>query len=99
MDFRFPDNKLGILRQSHPKLWQFLIVDRGLGKRILALKLALADNGETEDTRLESIYSHFELGSLPAGTKQKAYDLKFLGKLDEYVRTVAELNPQFFNSI
>ena len=99
MDFRFPDNKLGILRQSHPKLWQFLIVNKGLGKRILALKLALEDDGDTEDSRLESIYSYFETNSSPAEVKHEAHDLRFLGKLDEYVKTVAELNPEFFNSI
>ena len=99
MDFRFPDNKLGILRQSHPKLWQFLIVNKGLGKRILALKLALEDDGDTEDTRLESIYSYFETSSPLAEVEDKARDLKFISKLDEYVKTVAELNPEFFNSI
>jgi len=44
MDIRFHDNKLKALRQSHPKLWRFLIVDKGLGKRLLAVKLALGDD-------------------------------------------------------
>lgn len=99
MDFRFPDNKLRILRQSHPKLWQFLIVNKGLGKRILALKLALEDDGDTEDTRLESIYSHFETSSSLAKGKHEVRNLKFFIKLDEYVKIIAELNPEFFNSI
>ena len=43
MDFRFADSKLSLLRQSHPKLWRFLLIDKGLGKRILVLKLALED--------------------------------------------------------
>jgi len=44
MDIRFPDNKLKALRQSHPRLWRFLIIDKGLGKRLLSVKLALGDN-------------------------------------------------------
>jgi 3'-phosphoadenosine 5'-phosphosulfate sulfotransferase (PAPS reductase)/FAD synthetase len=99
MDFRFPDNKLRILRQSHPKLWQFLIVNKGLGKRILALKLALEDDGDTEDTRLESIYGHCETSSSLAKGKYKTRNLKSLTKLDEYVKVIADLNPEFFNSI
>lgn len=43
MDIRFRDSKLGLLRRSHPKLWQFLLVDKGLGERILALKIALGE--------------------------------------------------------
>jgi phosphoadenosine phosphosulfate reductase len=46
MDIRFPDNKLKALRQSHPKLWQFLIVDKGLGERIILLKRALSKDGQ-----------------------------------------------------
>lgn len=44
MDIRFPDNKLRALRLSHPKLWHFLIVNKGLGRRLLALKMALSDD-------------------------------------------------------
>lgn len=43
MDIKFSDSKLSILRQSHPKLWRFLLVDKGLAERILKLKLALED--------------------------------------------------------
>ena len=43
MDIRFPDSKISILRTSHPKLWRFLLVDKGLAERILKLKLALGD--------------------------------------------------------
>lgn len=48
MDIRFPDNKLKALRKSHPKLWRFLIVDKGLGARIIALKLALSKDGQSK---------------------------------------------------
>jgi len=48
MDIRFADNKLKVLRQSHPKLWRFLIVDKGLGERIIALKLALSTDGQPQ---------------------------------------------------
>ena len=45
MDIRFPDNKLKALRQSHPKMWRFLILDKGVGIRIIALKRALCGDG------------------------------------------------------
>lgn len=43
MDIRFSDSKLSLLRQSHPKLWRFLLVEKGLAERILTLKLVLED--------------------------------------------------------
>lgn len=60
MDFRFPDSKLSLLRQSHPKLWRFLLVDKGLGKRILVLKIALEDEEASDhesylQDRIESL--------------------------------------------
>jgi phosphoadenosine phosphosulfate reductase len=48
MDIRFPDNKLRALRQSHPKLWRFIIVKKGLGARIIALKQALSNDGNSQ---------------------------------------------------
>ena len=42
-DLAFADNKLAIMRLAHPKLWHFLIVDYGLGKRLIRIKLALSD--------------------------------------------------------
>lgn len=41
MDIKYPDNHLQALRQSHPKLWSFLIEKKGVGEIILALKLGL----------------------------------------------------------
>ena len=49
MDFHYEDNKLSLLHKSHPKLWHFLVVDKGLGKRIIALKLALDKDGQSEN--------------------------------------------------
>jgi phosphoadenosine phosphosulfate reductase len=43
MDIGFPDNHLARLRVSHPKLWRFLMVDKGLGAELLKIKLALRD--------------------------------------------------------
>lgn len=43
MDIAFKDNHLAALRLSHPKLWRFLIVDKGLGEEMLKIKLALND--------------------------------------------------------
>jgi hypothetical protein len=54
MDIRFSDNKLETLRQSHPKLWRFLILDKGVGMRIVVLKRALSGDGQansSEDLR------------------------------------------------
>ena len=45
MDIHFRDNHLAALRQSHPKLWRFLVIDKGLGKELVKVKLAL-DSGQ-----------------------------------------------------
>lgn len=45
MDIKFKGNKLSVLRRSHPRLWHFLMVDKGLGKELMKLKLCL-DNGQ-----------------------------------------------------
>jgi len=50
MDIKFPDNHLQSLRRSHPKLWRFLIRDKGLGEVILALKQGL-DAKELKEKR------------------------------------------------
>lgn len=60
MDIRFPDNKLKALHHSHPKLWEFLIVEKGLGKRLLALKLSLNDE-EITYTSLETMDSYIKM--------------------------------------
>lgn len=41
MDIKFPDNHYKALRQSHPKLWRHLMVDRGVGEMLVKIKLAL----------------------------------------------------------
>ena len=41
MDIYFKDNHLKALRASHPKLWKFLVVDKGLGEELVKIKLAL----------------------------------------------------------
>lgn len=43
MDIAFPNNHLSIMRHTHPKLWRFLVIDKGLGQVLLAIKLALRD--------------------------------------------------------
>lgn len=43
MDIGIPENHLSRLRVSHPKLWRFLIVEKGLGEELLKIKLALRD--------------------------------------------------------
>lgn len=70
MDIRFADNKLKALRLSHPKLWKFLIVKKGLGKRLIALKVAL----HKEQPQNEQI-------------------------IDNYVNTLVELRPCFFDHL
>lgn len=47
MDIAFPDNHLSKLRHSHPRLWRFLMVDKGLGAELVKIKLALRD-GQTD---------------------------------------------------
>lgn len=48
MDIRFRDNKLKLLRKSHPKLWKFIMIEKGLAKRLFALKLVLSDHDVDE---------------------------------------------------
>ncbi len=43
MDIGIPENHLSRLRLSHPKLWRFLMVEKGLGQELLKIKLALKD--------------------------------------------------------
>lgn len=43
MDIGIPGNHLSRLRLSHPKLYRFLMVDKGLGVELLKIKLALRD--------------------------------------------------------
>ncbi|MHA1971576.1 MAG: phosphoadenosine phosphosulfate reductase family protein [Candidatus Hodarchaeales archaeon] len=47
MDIRFPDSKLKFLRTSHPKLWNHLLKERGLGKRLITLKWILKPEEES----------------------------------------------------
>lgn len=58
MDIRFLANKLKTLRQSHPKLWRFLIIDKGVGARIITLKRALSVDGQLQLSG--SLQSHVE---------------------------------------
>ena len=41
MDLCFPNNHLAIMRRTHPKAWNMLMRKMGLGKVLLALRLAL----------------------------------------------------------
>ena len=57
MDIGFDGNHLSRLRESHPKLWRHIIVDRGLGQELLKIKLALRD-GQSDmftNKRIESL--------------------------------------------
>lgn len=51
MDLKFKDNHLRTLRQTHPKLWKFLMEKKEVGEVILALKLGL--NREEMDEQYE----------------------------------------------
>jgi 3'-phosphoadenosine 5'-phosphosulfate sulfotransferase (PAPS reductase)/FAD synthetase len=41
MDIRFPDNHLAIMRRTHPQIWKFLMIQKGLGKVLLSLRFAI----------------------------------------------------------
>lgn len=43
MSIAHPNNNLAMLRQTHPKMWRFLVVDKGLGEELIKLKLVLDD--------------------------------------------------------
>lgn len=56
MDLKHPDNHLQAMRQSHPKLWHFLVGQKEVGEVILALKLGL--NREEMDEQCEELRRH-----------------------------------------
>lgn len=44
MDIRFPDNHLAIMRRTHPKAWNTLMVKKGLGEVLLKLRFCMDDH-------------------------------------------------------
>lgn len=44
MDIRFPDNHLAIMRRTHPKIWNFLMLKKGLGKVLMSLRFAIQEH-------------------------------------------------------
>lgn len=60
MDIGIPGNHLSRLRISHPKLWHFLIVEKGLGRELLKIKLALGD-GQLDFYSKEKVEEIIEL--------------------------------------
>jgi 3'-phosphoadenosine 5'-phosphosulfate sulfotransferase (PAPS reductase)/FAD synthetase len=60
MDLKFKDNHLSALRQSHPKLWHFLVEEKEIGEIILALKLGLSRKEMDEEyEKLRKDVRHF----------------------------------------
>ena len=43
MSIAYPNNNLAMLRVTHPKMWHFLMINKGLGEELVKLKLALDD--------------------------------------------------------
>lgn len=44
MDLKFPNNHLSIMRRTHPKIWKFLMVKKGMGKVLMALRFAIQEH-------------------------------------------------------
>lgn len=44
MDIAFPDNHLAIMRRTHPKAWQVLMLKKGLGEVLMKLRYSLDDH-------------------------------------------------------
>lgn len=44
MDIKFPNNHLAIMRRTHPKIWRFLMVKKGLGKVLMSLRFAIQEH-------------------------------------------------------
>ena len=44
MDLRFPNNHLSIMRRTHPKIWRFLMVKKGMGRVLMALRFAIQEH-------------------------------------------------------
>jgi len=47
MDIRFPNNHLAIMRRTHPKAWETLMIHKGLGRVLVQLRLVL-DNHQLD---------------------------------------------------
>lgn len=60
MDIGIRDNHLSRLRLSHPKLWRFLIVEKGLGEELMKIKLAVR-NGQMDFYTRSQIANVIEL--------------------------------------
>jgi 3'-phosphoadenosine 5'-phosphosulfate sulfotransferase (PAPS reductase)/FAD synthetase len=44
MDIKFPNNHLAIMRRTHPKIWDFVMRRKGLGRILWKLRWALEDH-------------------------------------------------------
>jgi 3'-phosphoadenosine 5'-phosphosulfate sulfotransferase (PAPS reductase)/FAD synthetase len=57
MDWAFPHGNLAALRLSHPRMWHFLMVEKGVGEMLLRIKLNLRDGQMDlfQDGKIEAI--------------------------------------------
>ena len=44
MDLKFKHNHLSIMRRTHPKIWKFLMIKKGLGKVLMSLRFAIEEH-------------------------------------------------------
>ncbi len=60
MDLKFPDNHLAIMRRTHPKIWNFLIMKKGLGKVLMALRFAIEEHQYDMFEQMYNVDSYLE---------------------------------------
>ena len=59
MDLRFPNNHLSIMRRTHPKIWRFLMIKKGLGKVLMSLRFAIEEH---QFDIFEQMYGYKDVG-------------------------------------
>lgn len=60
MDLKFPDNHLSIMRRTHPKLWRFLMVKKGLGKVLMQLRFSIEEHQYDMFEQMYNVESYLE---------------------------------------
>ena len=59
MDLKFEHNHLSIMRRTHPKIWNFLMIKKGLGKVLMSLRFAI---DEHQFDMFEQMYGYKDVG-------------------------------------
>ena len=59
MDLKFEHNHLSIMRRTHPQIWRFLMMKKGLGRVLMSLRFAI---DEHQFDMFEQLYGYKDVG-------------------------------------